>query len=136
MIFANTIPPIEAELSSCPRITITSTKVWDPHNMKFPTPTTVIEDDQLVVKAFESTRRLASSINSKPRLVSASKSIEDKYSVVSMPAEELIEPGLSESSYDIAALNQMLISSMNISDTPYRQAGADSIDAPTTKTFV
>ena len=136
VIFANTRTPTEAELSSCPKITLTSSKVWDPHNMKFPTPTTVIEDDQLVVKAFESTRRLASSINSKPRLVSASKSIEDKYSVFSMPAEEFIEPGLCGSSYDIAALNQRLISSMNVSDTTYRQAGADSIDVPTTKTFV
>ena len=53
-----------------------------------------------------------------------------------MPAEEFIEPGLCGSSYDISAHNQRLISSMNVSDTPYRQAGADSIDVPEATTFV
>ena len=58
VIFANKRSLKEVELSNFPKITLTSSKIWDPHHMKFPTPTIVIEDDQFVVKACNSSIRV------------------------------------------------------------------------------
>ena len=137
VIFVDTRPPMEAELSSCPQITLTSSKIWEPHSIVFPKPTTIIEDNQLVVKACTSSGRNISTTRreAKPRMVSAATMEEDKYSVFSMPAEEFIEPGLCGSNYDIASLSQRLVSQIKITDTPYQQAGADTKDVPTAKTF-
>ena len=103
--------------------------------MKLSTRTTVIENDELVVNACNSSKRIYS-VSTRPRLVSASKSTEDKYPVFSMPAEEFIDPELCRTSYGIASLSQILISSKEISNTPYKQSGVDSLDISTAKTFV
>ena len=73
VIFVNTRTPTEVELCECPHITLTSSKTWDPHNIKFPEPTTVIEDNQFVVKACKSnySKRNDDIINTK--MVSAAK---------------------------------------------------------------
>ena len=95
VIFANTRSPTEVELNNCPKNTLTSSKIWDPHHMNFPMPTTVIENDELVVKACNTSRRI-SSVLTRPRLVSVSKIIEDKYSVFSLSEEEFVDPGLCD----------------------------------------
>ena len=43
-------------------------------------------------------------------IVSASKSIEDKYSTYSVPNEEFVKPGLRHTSYVIVTLIQRLVS--------------------------
>ena len=53
-----------------------------------------------------------------------------------MPTEKIVEPGLHDSSYNIASLYQRLISMARIRDTPHQQVGADTNDVPSTKTFV
>ena len=135
VIFTDTRSPTEEELSTCQHITITSSKIWDPHNLSFPKHTTVIEDNQFVVKASNTIQRVYSINTMGPRMVSAAKVIGDDYSTFPVPAEEFVEPGLCGTSYDIASLSQRLISTINISDTPHEHAGADTNDIPTTKTF-
>ena len=44
VVFANTRSRTEMELQSCHHITLTSSRLWDPHNVTFSMPTTVIED--------------------------------------------------------------------------------------------
>ena len=73
VIFANTRSPTEAELQSCVLITLISSKIWNPHEINFPTPTNVIKDGQFIIKACESSRRIPSTQKMRPRMVSASK---------------------------------------------------------------
>ena len=96
VIFVNTRTPTEVELCECPHITLTSSKTWDPHNIKFPKPTTVIEDNQFVVKACKSnySKRNDDIINTK--MVSAAKVLGEEHSIFPMPAEEFVEPGLHD----------------------------------------
>ena len=136
VIFVNTRTPTEVELCECPHITLTSSKTWDPHNIKFPEPTTVIEDNQFVVKACKSnySKRNDDIINTK--MVSAAKVLGEEHSIFPMPAEEFVEPGLHDSSYNIAFLSRRLISMARLTDIPHQQVGADTNDVPSTKTFV
>ena len=86
VIFTDTRSPTEEELNNCQHITITSSKIWDPHNLSFPKHTTVIEDNQFVVKASNTSQRLYSINTMGPRMVSAAKAIENDYSTFPMPA--------------------------------------------------
>ena len=136
MIFTDTRSPTEQELNNCQHITLTSSKIWNPRNIRFPKHTTIIEDNQFVVKSYNTSQRIFSINATRPRMVSAENSIEDNYYIFPMPAEELVEPGLCGTSYDIASLSQRLISTLSITDTPHEKAGADTKDVPTMKTFV
>ena len=106
VVFANTRSPTEVELQSHHHITLTSSRIWDPHNVTFPIPTTVVEDGQLVVKACHSERHLSVVKSRGPTMISAAYSLLDDHSISSMHSEEFIEPGLRETSYNIASLSQ------------------------------
>ena len=75
VIYVNTRTPTEMELCECPHITLTSSKTWDPHNIKFPRPTTVIDDNQFVVKACKSHYRTCNDDAINTRMVSAAQVI-------------------------------------------------------------
>ena len=132
VVFTNTRTPTEEELQSCPKITITSSKIWDPHNLAFPTPTTIIEDGQLVIKACQSNRNISEVKTRNYRMVSAAKNLKNPHSIFSIPSEEFVEPGLRDTSYNIATLSQRLISTVLANDHEDRH----KIDVPTANTFV
>ena len=50
VIFTDASSPKEEELNNFQHITLTSSKIWDPHDIKFPKHTTIIEDNQFMVK--------------------------------------------------------------------------------------
>ena len=132
VVFANTRTPTEEELQCCPKITLTSSRTWDPHNMVYPVPTTIIEDGQFVVKACQSNRTKSVVRTEKQMMVSAAKSIVDTNSTFSVPSEEFTEPGLRETSYDIASLSQRLMSTVQATGNIDKH----KVDVPTSNTFV
>ena len=53
-------------------------KVWDPYNLNFTKNSTVIEDNQFVVKTSNTSQRVFSINNMGPKMVSVAKMIDNE----------------------------------------------------------
>ena len=89
-----------------------------------------------MVKAYKSHYHTRNDDVINTRMVSAAQVMGEEHSVFPMPAEEFIEPGLHDSSYNIASLSRRLQSTARITDMPHQLVGGDTNDVPLAKTFV